>query len=113
MKTQTNHTESYLTLTEAATIAPGRPATNAIWRWCRLGVCARSGERIRLEHCRVGGSLFTSAEALERFFAAVAEADREYFDAPRAQAAPNPSSGSSRQNRSAERAEIELNKAGI
>ncbi len=109
--------ESKITLTEASKTCPHRrgrhPHVSTIWRWCRVGVRARSGERIRLEHCRVGGSLFTSAEALERFFTAVAEADREYFDAPSAQTAPNPSSRFSRQNRSAERAEIELNKAGI
>jgi len=40
----------HLTLMQAAKLAPGRPSGNCIWRWCRRGVLARSGERIRLEH---------------------------------------------------------------
>lgn len=45
------------------------PATGA--RWCNLGVRAKTGVRVRLEHVRVGSKLKTSAAALTRFFAAL------------------------------------------
>ena len=50
-----------ITLAEAARIAPARPSTNCVWRWCRKGVLSRGGERIRLQHQRVGGIIFTTA----------------------------------------------------
>jgi hypothetical protein len=69
-----------LTLSQAARIAPGAPTPNCVWRWCRRGVMARSGRRIRLEHVRVGGKLFTSAQWLDSFGRRLAEADADYFD---------------------------------
>ena len=69
----------HLTLVEAARRTPGHPSANAVWRWCRKGVLSRSGQRIRLDHVRVGGRIFTTAQKLERFFTAVAESDREHF----------------------------------
>ena len=110
-------TEQKITLTEASKKCPHRegrrPHVSTIWRWCRVGVRARSGERIRLEHCRVGGSLFTSAEALERFFTAVADADCKYFNEPHGPTAASPSKRSTSHSASADRAEIELDQAGI
>ncbi len=48
----------------------GRPVAPAtLWRWSKEGVLARSGERVKLETIRVGGSSCTSLEALKRFFA--------------------------------------------
>lgn len=79
MQAETQTTE-LITLTEAAKIAPGRPSTNAMWRWCRRGVLSRGGERVRLRHVRVGGQLFTRLEWLEEFGAKLAEADARYFD---------------------------------
>ena len=76
------HDERLIPLTEAATISPGRPHTSCVWRWCRQGIKARSGKRIRLDHVRVGGRIFTSAQALDRFFSAVAQADAKHFDSP-------------------------------
>ena len=69
-----------ITLTEAAKVAPGRPSTNAVWRWCRRGVLSRGGDRVRLQHLRVGGKIFTTAAWLEDFGRALAEADTRYFD---------------------------------
>lgn len=69
-----------LTLSHAARIAPGRPTPNCIWRWCRRGVLARSGERVRLQHVRIGGKLFTTARWLDEFGRRLADADAEYFD---------------------------------
>lgn len=51
-----------------------------LWRWARRGVCAHNGERVRLEHERRGGRLYTSVEAIQRFGQNLAEADTEYFD---------------------------------
>ncbi len=77
---EANDRTRLLTLSQAARVAPGSPTPNCIWRWCRRGVIARSGRRIRLEHVRVGGKLFTSAEWLESFGRRLAEADADYFD---------------------------------
>lgn len=49
-----------VSLTDAAHQVTGRPSASAIWRWCRRGVLARDGSRIRLEHRRVGGKIYTS-----------------------------------------------------
>ncbi len=72
--------ENLITLAEAAKIAPGRPSTNCVWRWCRKGVLSRGGDRIRLQHQRVGGMIFTTAAWLEEFGHALAEADTKYFE---------------------------------
>lgn len=73
-------TDEYMTLTEAAKIAPSRPSTNCIWRWCRRGVLSRGGERVRLQHVRIGGMIYTTAAWLEQFGRKLAEADAKYFD---------------------------------
>jgi hypothetical protein len=77
---ETTDRTQLLTLSQAARIAPGAPTPNCVWRWCRRGVMARSGRRIRLEHVRVGGKLFTSVRWLDSFGRRLAEADADYFD---------------------------------
>lgn len=71
---------AYVTLTEIANIAPGRPKTNCIWRWCRKGVMSRSGERVRLKHVRIGGMIYSTRQWLDEFGRRLAEADERYFD---------------------------------
>ena len=71
----------FITLARAAQAAPGRPSANALWRWCRRGVLARSGERVRLQHIRQGGRVFTRIDWLEEFGKRLAEADVAHFDA--------------------------------
>lgn len=73
-------TTEHITLTEAAKIAPGRPSTNCMWRWCRRGVLARTGQRVRLQHIRVGGKIFTTPAWLEEFGRRLADTDAAYFD---------------------------------
>jgi hypothetical protein len=75
-----NIENDYLTLADASKIAPGRPSTNCIWRWCRKGVLARSGERVRLQHVRVGGRVYTKARWVDEFGARLACEDAKYFD---------------------------------
>lgn len=70
-----------LTLSEAARRVPGRPSTNCIWRWCRRGVLARGGGRVRLEHRRIGGKIFTAPGWLDEFGRKLADADASYFAA--------------------------------
>ena len=70
---------SMITLSQAAKLAPGRPHASTIWRWCRRGVLSRNGERIRLEHIRMGGKIFTKAIWVEAFGRQLAAADAEYF----------------------------------
>lgn len=80
MQVQQDAGLEYLTLTEATKITPQRPTTNCLWRWCRRGVRARDGEKIRLQHVRIGGTIYTTAKWLEEFGRKLAEADAKYFD---------------------------------
>ena len=104
--------QDYITLSQAAKCSPGRPSSNAIWRWCRKGIKARSGQRVRLGHIRVGGKIFTTIQNLESFFAAVAEADKDYFDCPATTPRITVPTSKQRQ-RSIQRAEARLALAGI
>jgi len=115
--------EQHITLTQAAKIAPGRPSTNCMWRWCRRGVIARSGERIKLEHIRIGGKLFTTPVWVHEFGRRLAEADAQYFDRhddpanectplPEARSAQRRSRGS-HPTSSPEEIERELEEAGL
>jgi hypothetical protein len=79
--------DEHISLTEVAKIAPGRPSANCVWRWCRRGVLARNGERIRLEHVRIGGKIFTTRRWLEDFGRRLAAEDAKYFSLCEATAA--------------------------
>jgi len=70
----------YLSLSQAAKVAPGRPSSSAIWRWCRRGVLARSGERIKLRHVRAGGKIYTTDAWVREFGERLAAADEAYFE---------------------------------
>lgn len=53
----------------------GRPVNpSTIFRWIRVGLEGLGGNRIRLEVTYRGQTPFTSAESIERFFAAVTAA---------------------------------------
>lgn len=119
-------TDEHITLTEAAKLAPGRPSTNCLWRWCRRGVKARGGERVRLQHLRIGGKIFTTLRWLETFGRQLAEADARYFDLceSAARAAAQPATRRARRSPATtcpaspnphelEQAERELEEAGI
>ncbi len=54
--------EKLLTLTEAAALLPGRPSVCTLWRWRTRGARGR-----KLESVVLGGKVYTSAEALQRF----------------------------------------------
>jgi len=42
-----------------------------LYRWCTRGIVPKRGQPpIKLEHFKVGGRIFTSIEALNRFFEA-------------------------------------------
>lgn len=109
---------SYLTCTEAAKLAPGRPSANCVWRWCRRGVVARNGQRIRLQHIRLGGKILTKLEWLEAFGESLASADSAYFerDGEDQNAAARHDSSSdpmSRQDQRLDAIESELDEAGL
>lgn len=86
--------DQFITLTQAAKIAPGRPSTNCMWRWCRRGVIARSGQRIKLEHIRMGGKIFTTQLWIDAFGRKLAEADAQYFDRDGEHDRPTPTASS-------------------
>jgi len=72
--------DEHLTLAQAAKLAPGRPSANCVWRWCREGVKAASGQRVRLKHVRFGSRIYTTRRWLHDFGLALAEADAAHFD---------------------------------
>lgn len=76
-----SETLDHITLGQASHLVPGRPSTNCMWRWCRKGVLSRGGERIRLQHVRIGGRIFTKPDWVEDFGRRLTEADVTYFDA--------------------------------
>ena len=82
--------EEHLSLGEACKIAPGRPSTNCVWRWCRRGVLSRTGDRVYLQHVRVGGKIFTTARWLDEFGNHLAEADAAHFRLTEGKAVPPP-----------------------
>lgn len=61
--------EDLFPLTDTANI-PGRPHPTTVGRWATRGV-----RGIRLETVRIGGRLYTSAEAVQRFVAALTATD--------------------------------------
>ena len=75
--------EEFLKLSEAANLCPGRPSASCLWRWCRQGVKSRSGQRIRLEHRRVGGRIYVRKSDLNAFFEQLARSDLRHFEQPR------------------------------
>lgn len=87
-------TERTLSFTEAAaacpTVAGRKPGLRTVYAWCDTGVLV-GGRRLKLESARVGGRRVTSAEALERFLAAVSAG---------AEPAPVPVSPAARQRES-------------
>jgi hypothetical protein len=104
--------EHLLSLHDAAKILPVHGAKrihmSTLWRWCRKGIGG-----VRLEYLRVGRRIITSREAMGRFFEAVAKrdevpgegtADPPHFQMTRAPA---------ERLRDIERAERELQNAGI
>ena len=106
----------YLTCTEAAKLFPGRPSANCIWRWCRRGVAARNGERVRLRHVRLGGRLLTTRQWLDMFGHALAAADTKFFDAvagTRSHAEQNGAAASTRRAKELERIDRDLDEAGL
>ena len=110
------HDSGYITLHKAAKLVPGGTSANCIWRWCRKGVLARDGQRVRLQHVRIGGKLYTTEPWLTQFGQALAEADASYFEidtgpAP-IQPAPRPRTDRKRQA-AIERAERELAEMGV
>jgi hypothetical protein len=80
----------HISLSAAAGVIPGRPATNCVWRWCRKGVIARNGDRVQLEHVRVGGKVLTTRRWIADFTARLTKADLAHFDAKQAAGAHLP-----------------------
>ena len=65
------------------------PHPSVVFRWCKSGLRARSGERVFLEHARAGGGTVSSLEAVRRFFERLEDGERAAVPeaAPRASAA--------------------------
>jgi len=90
-------------------------------------VRARTGERICLEHIRIGGKIFTTANSIEEFGRRLAAADAAYFESqgehngdaqvqPITSSGPTPTPGRRRHAKSQpnqEHIERALHKAGL
>ena len=109
--------DGYLTLVEASKLTPGHPSTQCMWRWCRKGVKSRGGGRIRIQHVRMGGRVYTTAKWIEEFGKRLADSDAEHFDRDR----PAPPANKRRRRQRSDshpqadiiRAEEELKAAGL
>jgi hypothetical protein len=109
--------EGYLTLMEASKLTLGQPSTHCMWRWCRKGVKSRNGERIRIQHVRMGGKIYTTAKWIEEFGKRLADSDAVHFDRDR----PAPPTYKRRRRKRSDsqrqadihRAEEELKAAGL
>ena len=93
--------ERVLSLTQAARLLPRRrrgrkPSPSTLYRWAKRGL-----RGVRLETVRVGGTLCTSVEALNRFFAELDGAATRACSVPHA---PQPS---------AREVESQLDKLGL
>lgn len=65
--------EEMVTMNEAATRLPrprgGKPVSRStLWRWTYGGLKAKDGQIIRLDTVRIGGTVYTSIEAMRSFF---------------------------------------------
>ena len=86
-------TEQLLTLSQAARVRPhgrlSRPThPSTVYRWISRGVRGAAGV-VKLEGVRIGGSWYTSREALQRFAEALTNGSTETVrgDTPRQRAA--------------------------
>lgn len=94
--------EEVLSLTDAAKLLPRRrrgkkPHSSTLYRWATVGL-----RGVTLETLRVGGTLCTSREALQRFFVALG--------AQHGKSVPLPTVTSVKSHR---RVEMELDRAGL
>jgi hypothetical protein len=99
-----------LSLAQAARRFPparrDRPVSpSCVWRWMREGVRLPSGERLRLEGCRISGRWLTSEPALLRFLMAQQADD--------SQTLPSQPRTTGRRHRDSERAAAELERLGV
>ena len=92
--------ESLLLPTEVTKILPkqkGKTNVSTVYRWMQCGL-----RGVRLEYVCIGGTRFTSKEALNRFFANVTQEARN-IDCQMAKS----------RSSAAQRANVELEKAGL
>lgn len=91
------HSDSLLTISQAAKSLPMRPNVSTVWRWVQRGV-----RGVKLDTVLVGGRRYTSKEALQSFI----EQSTAAADAP-------PVRTSRQREASISKAEAELDEAGI
>ncbi len=99
--------EQIISLSQAARLLPGekgasRKNPSTLFRWVTKGCRTLDGRTVRLEALRIGGRLFTSHEALDRFIAEL-NASTDPVPAPRSP---------SERRRASDRAAAQLEKMG-
>lgn len=70
--------ETLRRLSEQAQRLPNRPSPSTIWRWANKGI-----KGVFLETVQIGGVIYCSDEALERFNRAISERRSKAVNAPR------------------------------
>ena len=66
-------TEQLVSLSQAANNLSTDNST--VWRWMMRGCKSRAGILVKLDACKVGGKWITSLEAIQKFSAALTEAN--------------------------------------
>ena len=64
--------ETVISLKEARKLLPKSPRSKSIsiptfYRWIQKGIKAKDGTQVKLEIVKIGGSTFTSQQAIQRF----------------------------------------------
>ncbi|SIN68962.1 Protein of unknown function [Singulisphaera sp. GP187] len=95
----------YLTLAQAASVLPGRPALATVWRWCFKGI---RGEYLR--YTKIGRQTYVTREWLSEFSQRLT--DRRAGKSPERTVIPVPATPTQRR-KAHERAEKELDKLGV
>jgi hypothetical protein len=58
------------------------PHYQTIYRWSSVGLVSKSGRRVKLSVRRIGGSVMTTAEALQEFFNSLDDCELVFVPAP-------------------------------
>lgn len=57
----------HLTVRKLIALIPNHPNQSTVFRWCKKGLIAPNGERVRLEHSKAGGRMVVTPAAYREF----------------------------------------------
>jgi hypothetical protein len=65
--------EPPIPLSQVSKVLKRKFQPSTIWRWCRDGIMTSTGQRVRLEHVRLGRGFFTSIARVQAFAEVLAQ----------------------------------------